>query len=512
MTVFRDLISIGSISFNNGIAETSSGCKFFIDNLPGWEDDSEPDPVSSPYTYNDGVAPAENWLYKEKYIEVSGWIEAPSSVALDRGISTLQYVCDPSTEVSLKRHGPVPKAMLVRRSSKVSIGAQVRRDLDSDDIAMFTMTMMAPWPYKTSAEATTSSGGVYGSTDFYRTYDRAYDVGNARYYLPDLTHGGSFEVLVLRENQVRNPGFEIATYGWEALASSSWGLSDDTAVGWPSGLQSAKVTSTEESAFGISLHVSERCIAEEGEPWSARASVYDLTEAASFYISVKFYDADGVFISGGSSANASIVPTETAELVVDGVVAPAGTSRVGVEIKTSTAASGSGSVFYVDRALLSRAVTAGPYFDGGTLSREDEDGNQIVYAWEGAANDSPSQEQKLIPNYDGVLRQQVVFNNEGNALSWPTFSIFGPLVSGEWSLENTATGSSMRFSVEIGSGQTLQVDTLSKTAYIGAEPVGYFLVGEFLSLVPGDNAIRLMVPEDLSSDAHFTMVANSTWR
>jgi hypothetical protein len=102
--------------------------------------------------------------------------------------------------------------------------------------------------------------------------------------------------------------------------------------------------------------------------------------------------------------------------------------------------------------------------------------------------------------------------NEGNANSYPIIRVFGPLAANSWYLVNDATGEQQRFTLAMGTGQTLTIDERRQVATLEGTVVDYFVRGDWLYLPPGiTSTFRLVAPDD-SDTAGFEVTAYDTWR
>jgi len=111
----------------------------------------------------------------------------------------------------------------------------------------------------------------------------------------------------------------------------------------------------------------------------------------------------------------------------------------------------------------------------------------------------------------GGLPNLIAMTNEGNADAYPVIQLTGPLVGRSWELVNENTGESMTFGLDLGSTDTLILNTLEKTAYLGSQAVEYYVEGDWIHLQPGANILRVLVGTD-NPDARITVTANDTWK
>lgn len=100
--------------------------------------------------------------------------------------------------------------------------------------------------------------------------------------------------------------------------------------------------------------------------------------------------------------------------------------------------------------------------------------------------------------------------NRGTAYS-PSVraSIVGPLPQGSWKLRNDTTDQELSYDLGIGAGEELYIDMPNKTAYLNGFPVTVPPDGEFLTLAPGSNSIRLY--GEFDPDAAVNIDAESAW-
>lgn len=89
-------------------------------------------------------------------------------------------------------------------------------------------------------------------------------------------------------------------------------------------------------------------------------------------------------------------------------------------------------------------------------------------------------------------------NNAGNVPAKPTITLWGPLQNPV--LTNLTTGEVMTFTYNLTTAdQSIVVDTVNRTALyssgLGATPVNVrqYLVGDFITIAPGDNEIKLSI-------------------
>lgn len=111
----------------------------------------------------------------------------------------------------------------------------------------------------------------------------------------------------------------------------------------------------------------------------------------------------------------------------------------------------------------------------------------------------------------GGLPNVVSISNDGNADAYPIIQLTGPLEGRAWELVNETTGESLSFGISLGSTDTLMLNTLDKTAYIGSQSVEYYVDGDWPHLRPGANILRVIVGAD-NIDARIVVTAYDTWK
>jgi hypothetical protein len=103
----------------------------------------------------------------------------------------------------------------------------------------------------------------------------------------------------------------------------------------------------------------------------------------------------------------------------------------------------------------------------------------------------------------------ISLTNIGTAKTYPVITITGPLNNG-WRIENSTTGDTLSFDVSLSTGDVLVIDNLGKFATVNGSPINGLLSGDWWSLAPGPNVVKLF--GDYNATATFTVVANSRWR
>lgn len=99
--------------------------------------------------------------------------------------------------------------------------------------------------------------------------------------------------------------------------------------------------------------------------------------------------------------------------------------------------------------------------------------------------------------------------NSGTVATYPTVVLTGPLVQGGWRLTNDTTGKSLAFDVGISSTDTMEIDFKNQVGRLNGSVITNTVIGDFWSVAPGVNAIKLYADYDASAD--FTVTIRSAW-
>lgn len=111
--------------------------------------------------------------------------------------------------------------------------------------------------------------------------------------------------------------------------------------------------------------------------------------------------------------------------------------------------------------------------------------------------------------FSGV-QNSVTINNTGTGDSQRFIvNINGPLNRGGWRLANETTGEFIRFDVGLLVTDTLTIDFKRGVSLLNGYPVTAGLTGDFFSLKPGPNTLKLYGDYDVA--AGFTVTAYSAW-
>jgi len=109
--------------------------------------------------------------------------------------------------------------------------------------------------------------------------------------------------------------------------------------------------------------------------------------------------------------------------------------------------------------------------------------------------------------------EAAVIVNAGNVDSQRmTITVNGPLIAGDWHVENATTGEELWADVTLAAGQSLTLDCRELTAELDGQHVESAVYGDWLKLVPGDNVLRLSTGTASLETAYMTVRAHSAWR
>lgn len=196
MTVFKDVISIGGLTFNNNTPD-ANGVKMFCDTLDGWDDTADVNIQTTEFGFSDGVEMASRSPLSARFIEVAGWFEAPNRLAMERSLTLFKLGLKTDLELLTVRQSAIPQQALCRRAAAISYPQDFRAGADL--VAMrWSTTLIMPWPFKESTTEYSNTAAPYAGGEFYRTYSggppyyRTYDsAGKYRTYTIELPDAGS---------------------------------------------------------------------------------------------------------------------------------------------------------------------------------------------------------------------------------------------------------------------------------------------------------------------------------
>jgi hypothetical protein len=88
-------------------------------------------------------------------------------------------------------------------------------------------------------------------------------------------------------------------------------------------------------------------------------------------------------------------------------------------------------------------------------------------------------------------------------------TLSGPLATGAWRIRNDTNNGELSFNIGIASTDVMVINFSNQTAFLNGYPVAYNITGDFWTVDPGPNTIRLYADYDPAT--HFTVSARSAW-
>lgn len=505
-TIFRDVVTINDFPFNDKVPV--DGAVFNIDLLDGWDDTAEPRVETNEFGYSDGVLAAKRFPLKEQYYEIGGWVDATSRIQADAAKDRLADIFEVNINLQVVRNGPIPKAVDSRRVSKLEFPQDLQLQF------RWMTRIMVEWPFKYNPIQQFSEADAFAGQDSYRSYDQA--------------------STVARTNLNTNPSLEVnaAAYNGSivALRSTAW-----SSTGAASLIVTPVAAGGNDTFNSVGSDVGAIALGMvAGRTYTATATINTPVAQTGtlmpnrFRRLVFFYKVGTVY----TETTSAIAPaTGVADLSVT-VAVPAGATEIFVRLYNG---SGNASeVVYYDNITVEDTTgiaTPGRPFDGATANDP-----TVTYAWTGTPHASTSTAtptalanaggagfrtydasflaryyQAVLPPAGSVGQTFATIANSGNADAYPIISVLGPLPARSWQVVNERTGEYFSFDLDISASTPLVVNTRKKTAFIGSESVEYFIRGDWLTAVPGNNTYRLLVADDVAG-ARLTIQASDTWK
>lgn len=517
-TIFRDPVLVDSFEFNNKVRV--DGALFNVDTLDGWDDSPEPTVVVGQFTYSDGVVTAERFPFKEKYMEVGGWIHTHSRQEAERAKSQLRSMFNPNKEIFLVRQGPIPQGYRVRASTKVEFPTDIGREG-----FRFLVQVMADWPFRLGVEEKEYLARPFTGAGFYRLYEYGAPIGRRRRYQYDAEkdtyyrtyyesiegQGGDVVGTVFRTNYAYDP---------RGKATARWAYQVGTGGAVAPTLRTDLTTPLAGVTTGVEFTTTvAKTDANSGVYYRALAG--DISGVAGDLVTISFYayaSSERTVVQSGQlrMASAAVSTASGGTLVL-----PAGVwTRASVTVLATAAYDGfqlwlseaadmipaEDASVIVTGALAEKTSVLDDYFDGNTAGTV-----SIQYIWSGSVDNSASQliQYTKVPEIN-PLPDVITITNEGDAYAYPILEVTGPLPVGTWYIQNDTTGEILTFDSAINENQTLVIDNLDQTALIDSVPVDYYIRGTWIRLAPGLNQIRLVSGAD-APGATLRIRAYDTW-
>lgn len=208
-TIYKDEVHVNGFVFNT---DTPLYWDYRIDELAGWEDTADLDPVIVEYEVADGGS-AGYFPAKVKYVQMSGYVLTGDRAGGEDVKRILGSALARNTDLVVKRFSPVPKQMTFRRASKI----EYIQDLPVG--IRFVTTLAAVDPFKYSTDETVVTTGISTPDESGRVYPRVYplvytavagaDTGNLGVNFFNAGNASSYPISV-----VQGP---LSAGGWQIV-------------------------------------------------------------------------------------------------------------------------------------------------------------------------------------------------------------------------------------------------------------------------------------------------------
>lgn len=533
-TIFRDPVEIDSFLFND--RSRIDGAMFNVDLLDGWDDSPEPTVVVGQFAFSDGVVTADRFPYKEKYIEVGGWVHTTSRLEAERAKSKLRALFNPNKDIFLIRRGPIPQGYWVRPSTRLEFPQDIGREG-----FRWLVQVMAEWPFRIGVEEKSGVARPFIGASFYRLYEYksntarryAYNAETDTYYRTYFEsiegEGGDVTATVYRTNLHIDPGATQSPTSTTPWATSRWfgagGGAGNYTSGTGGGLElsagtidtfarktwTTASTSNGDTGFTLRKSATEAAFPVTPGEMVAASGYLRTSSPTEKYVKVRFlwWDSAGALIQQTSNLGGEPITSVDGWHRITGVEsAPANavTLTVVFDVISGGTPWAAGETLDGTAALIEKNGIVEPFFYGETLGTP-----SIQYIWTGTPHNSTSQLIQYTKTPDvNPIPDTILIENAGDVYAYPTMEVQGPLPAGTWHVQNDTTGEILSFDSTINDNQVLVIDNLHQTASIDGVPVDYYIRGSWLRLAPGINQIRLVSGAD-APGATLTVRTFDTW-
>lgn len=99
--------------------------------------------------------------------------------------------------------------------------------------------------------------------------------------------------------------------------------------------------------------------------------------------------------------------------------------------------------------------------------------------------------------------------NSGSYYATPTFSVRGPGTN--FSIKNLTNGQQLLLNLTLTDNQTVIINTALKTAYLGTQNVFGSVVGDWITLVPGNNILAFNAGAGITANTRLTVSFKSAF-
>lgn len=207
--MFSDPFTVSTSNFNFNTYD-EDGSQWFCDIVDGWDETVDPVVEISTSGYADGGYASEFFPIGPRYMEVQGVVVAEDRDKALKAFRTLNGLFQPNVYRTARRYGPFNEQLTVRAASKVE------KIIDLGHSFRWKVTLVAPWPYKTTIGTKSGESGAFTGKAYSTTYPRIYP----RLYTPVEGEGvGSADVQLLNNgNATAYPIIEVTG----PLTANSW--------------------------------------------------------------------------------------------------------------------------------------------------------------------------------------------------------------------------------------------------------------------------------------------------
>lgn len=169
-TIFRDKVTIGTVTFNDASALPAETSSLGIDVLDGWTDTPEMDALITPWGGQvDGGVASPYFPVRPRYLTVGGYVVTYSRSAAERVRDMLVRDAFPRNKsLRMTRYESTPKWLAVRRATPITFPQ------DLGEAFRFSFEAVAEDPFKYALEPVVVSANVKGISSSFRSYPRMY--------------------------------------------------------------------------------------------------------------------------------------------------------------------------------------------------------------------------------------------------------------------------------------------------------------------------------------------------
>jgi hypothetical protein len=434
----------------NGITLTfNSDSTTQCDIMDGWGNTPSVDSIIVPNGGAAGAVSGGPWLDKEKYMTLGGAVVRPSRAASLTFANDMRAMFRPGSTLRIERDTPIGTLFTDARVYDI-----VTIDETVDEGFRWVVPVVALDPYKYSGVALTGQAGVFAGAPYFRAYT-----------------GDSF-----------NGNFDIDISGWSSLSGAviNW-ASGQNATGSGGAMQINRSATTGDATAIVNTPLTVAQPVVPGQVVQARGSFKTALTPRTCRVDIRWYDSGGNLVSTFAGATAADTTSAWTSIVSQATV-PASVAFAAPAPVIIAAASG--ELHYVDDLGMD------PF-------RVYNGSNARIY------------QQAIV---GGAFPEAVSMVNAGNEVSKRvTITLVGPLTSGDYVINNETTDETMLPLVTLDAGRIMVIDCYNKSATVDGVDVTTSIKGEWITLAPGTNSIRLLGGV-ANPTAFMTVDALSAWR